>query len=510
MEQTLEVRSVEVRSVDEETRTVTGIAVPYGQVTDIGGYKERFEKGAFGDAQNVKLFYGHSEPIGLVTKGTDTDEGFLIEARISKTERGNEVYELLKDGVLNRFSVGFLPVEHRMEKDVVVRTKADLKEVSVVAFPAYEGAEVNEVRNQDSEVRSDSENSNKEEETIMENDYAKESDVADLRNAVEDIERRFAVIGERGSDKNESGMQFRNGGEFLKALASGSQEARDFATTADADVTRPAWVNQALRLKDANRPLINTFDKGALPATGNSIEVPVIASVTGTVGKQAAEGADLPYMEVVTTNERFDIETYGGYSSLSRQAIERSDIAYLATVLENQVRQYAKATEKAVRDALVAATGTGTGAVTADEADAWIDAVVDASDYIEANAFGAKPSVAIASPDVYKRLAHMVDGQGRPLFSIAGQNVNGLGEANIVTGSLNVGGLNVVKNVDLAANTFYVVEQSAVKTFESAGAPFRLQDENIINLTKDFSVYGYLSVAVMNPNAIVKVDVDLA
>ena len=103
----------------------------------------------------------------------------------------------------------------------------------------------------------------------------------------------------------------------------------------------------------------------------------------------------------------------------------------------------------------------------------------------------------------------MVDADGRPLFNIYGAGTNNVGSANALSGALNVAGLPVVKNVNLAANTFYVANKDAIKTFESAGAPFRLQDENIINLTKDFSLYGYLADAITNAKGIVKVDVDL-
>lgn len=499
----LEIRSVEVRSVDADTRTITGLAVPYNVDTEVSGYKERFEKGAFGKAEDVKLFYGHSEPIGLVTEGRDTDEGYEITARISETERGNEVYTLLKDKVLDRFSVGFLPVEHRMDKDVLVRTKATLKEVSVVAFPAYEGAKVSEVRN-DSQGNKTKEINN---ENMNEITYAPESEVADLRGSVEDLERRLAVVID-GGNKGGSAPQFRTAGEWLKALASGSQEARDFGTSVEADTVRPAWVNDRLRLVVENRPTINAFSKGALPASGNTIEYPYVKTVSGTVGVQANEGDALPYMEVALDTATAQVKTYGGYSSLSRQAIERSDLAYLETVLEYQARQYAKATEKAVRDALVASSGTGTGTLATDDAAGWLNAVVEAADDIDTAGFGA--GFALASSDVWLRLATMVDGNDRPLFSIAGQSVNSLGTANLFNGALNVGGLAVVKNPALAANTFYVCSADAIKVFESPGAPFRLQDEDIIHLTKDFSLYGYMAVAVPNPTGIVKVDVDLA
>lgn len=505
MEHDLEIRSVEVRSVDTDTRTIRGLAVPYGQTTNVGGYTERFEPGAFGDPANVRLFYGHSEPIGLVTKSADTDEGFLIEARISETERGNEVYTLLKDGVLNRFSVGFIPVEsHKDENGVVVRTKADLKEVSVVAFPAYEGAEINEVRKKDSEVRSDSEINNEKEDINMSIEI---NEVADLRETVADLERRMAVMAEHRNE-NEA-PAFRSAGEYLKALASGDTDARDFATTVEADVTRPGWVAERLRLVEENRPVTNLFSKGVLPASGNSIEYPYVSSTTGTVSSQAAEGDALPYMEIALDTATAPVRTYGGYISLSRQAIERSDLAYLETAYEYMVRQYAKATEKAVRDALVAATGTGTDSITVAGSTAadWLEVVVDASDYIETNAYGAKPDFAIVSKDVWKSIALLEDGSNRPVFNVYGAGVNNVGSAGITSGALNVGGLTVIRNANLASGSMYVANKDAIKTFESAGAPVRLQDESIINLTKDFSLYGYLSVAVLNSKGIVKVTV---
>ena len=131
----MEIRSFEVR-LDPETREVSGIAVPYGQVADIGPYKEQFVPGAIRSVEDVKLFWQHSEPIGQVIDGRDTEAGFEIKAIISKTARGDEAYTLLKDNVINKFSVGFVPVEQTRDGNLVTRTNVDLKEVSLVNFPA--------------------------------------------------------------------------------------------------------------------------------------------------------------------------------------------------------------------------------------------------------------------------------------------------------------------------------------------------------------------------------------
>jgi hypothetical protein len=59
----------------------------------------------------------------------------------------------------------------------------------------------------------------------------------------------------------------------------------------------------------------------------------------------------------------------------------------------------------------------------------------------------------------------------------------------------------------LAADSFYVGNSAALVTYESAGAPFRLNDEDITALTNSFSVYGYLGIAAPEPKAMTKVTV---
>lgn len=494
----METRSYELRSVNEEAREVTGLAVPYGSVTSVGGYQESFERGAIEDASETLLFWNHQEPIGRVVRGEETEDGYVITAVISQTARGEEAYTLLRDGVIKKFSVGFMPVEHRMDGDVLVRTKINLKEVSLVPFPAYEGASISEVRNANSnEMKGDITMSNEIENT----------EVAELRESVTDLERRFAMLGERETSATTE-EQFRTGGEFLKALVNAPDQARAYtgAVLADADgATRPAWVAKALRLVEENRPVINSFTRAALPSSGNSIEYPYVSSTSGTVAKQAAEGDDLPYMEVKLDTATASVATYGGYSSLSRQAIERSDLAYLETVLRYQTLQYAKATEAAVRTALTSSSDLNEATLQGVFAQDWIEVVIDAAKAIDDDGVGATADFIMVSHDVFKRMALLVDDNGRPLFTLNGDGSNTFGDVNLRGVSGSVAGLPVKVGKGLDAGSMYVASREALTTYESAGAPFHLQDENIINLTKDFSLYGYMAVAITNPLAIVKV-----
>jgi hypothetical protein len=495
-------RSVEVRSVDLEERTITGLAVPYGQVVDIPaeGIKESFVRGVFEGSTDVKLFNEHREIIGRVISGDDTDQGYEITAKVSNTRAGNDVYELLKDEALKNFSVGFIPVEDRDEDGVVVRAKALLKEVSVVAFPAYSGAQISQVRT--------GEEINQKEDTNM-SDEIKEvlNRVANLESANEELERRIAVAGEAPA-KGE--VQFRNGGDFLKALAKGDDSAKAVvrytgATSADSH-TGNDWKAGLLRIVNNGRPVLNLFSKGPLGPTGNTIEYPKVSATTGDVAVQVAEGDDLAYLEVAITTATAPVKTYGGYSQLTRQAIERSDVPYLAKVLEFQAASYAKVTNAAVRTAVTGATpqtGTSFTLATAKGAD-FLNAVIDGIAKLEDNGVGAVAEFILVSRDVYARLGALADSTDRPLFNITGDGTNTPGSLNVrgLAGSL--AGLPVIVDAGLAAKTMYVASSEAVTSWENSGAPVRLDDENVINLSKNFSLFGYMAVGVTNANGLVK------
>ena len=215
----MENRSFEIRETNVETREVIGRAVPFDEVIDIGGgTQEKFSRGAVDLNSHVKLFRDHKEIIGKVNAMEEREDGLWIKAKISATKLGDETLELVKDGAIRSFSVGFIPVQDEKQDRTIIRKKVNLKEVSLVAFPAYENASVTEVR----EI--------KEETLNMETttpDYS--SEIAEVRNHAEELERRLDVI---TSEKVQAptAPQFRSYGEYVKAVAAGDTDAhRAFA-----------------------------------------------------------------------------------------------------------------------------------------------------------------------------------------------------------------------------------------------------------------------------------------
>jgi HK97 family phage prohead protease/HK97 family phage major capsid protein len=89
----------------------------------------------------VILFnHDHNRPIGKAKLIKQVDNGLELEAKISKA--AGEIVDLIKDGVLGAFSVGFMVKDADYDSDT--RTffikKAELLEVSVVSIPANQSA----------------------------------------------------------------------------------------------------------------------------------------------------------------------------------------------------------------------------------------------------------------------------------------------------------------------------------------------------------------------------------
>lgn len=142
---------------DRTGRTVAGIIVPFDTVARVsdGGapYNESFQRGAFAKTiadrgDRVKLLYQHNslEPIGRATLLEERDGGLYGEFQVSNVSRGDTALELVNDGVIDSFSVGFSGMKAEKRGGVTVRTEVKLREASLVTFPAYDTANITAVR----------------------------------------------------------------------------------------------------------------------------------------------------------------------------------------------------------------------------------------------------------------------------------------------------------------------------------------------------------------------------
>lgn len=528
----LQHRSVALRAAappeaDAEAREIDGIGVPYGEVIEHLFGREAFDPGSITDAESARLLWQHGQPIGRVTASADTDAALTITAKVSQTVLGDEALTLVRDGVVTGLSIGFEPLEYRVETDdagveTIHWTKVRAREFSLVTFPAYESATT-------TAVRSAAGGSTTRKEHPMPDTPAGVLTRADLDPITEqlaDLGRAVELVGtpsERDSLAAEA-RQWRSMGEFVQALAAGDETASTFYTRAfaggvTADVEPVAdldgtggWLGTYVRQVLERRRTINLFSTGPLPSQGMRVSYASLAGDTLQVGKQPAEGENLPGPGKLTfVNDSDPVETYGGWTELSRQVIERESVSYLDTVWTAFGIKYAAETDAAVRNRLAAETAAliaqGGDSVLTLPANPtpydYLDAIVDGAEVYETRGFNL--AGLMVDKAEFKRIARTTANDGRPIMSVYGQGVNTVGEVNVPDGmgSLAKVPVNILWGATPGTRFFY--DPVAVRTLEAPGAPFRLQDDNIVNLTRAFSLYGYMAVTVPFPSAIVPI-----
>lgn len=143
--------------VDMAERTFKGYASTFGNVDEVGDIieagaftKSIQERGPAGTKQ-IKVLWQHNEPLGMPTIMVEDSKGLYVEGKISKTRLGDEALELMRDGVVDRMSIGFsIPQGKALWDDTMgIRRIKEVKlfEFSPVTFPANEMAMVTGVKN---------------------------------------------------------------------------------------------------------------------------------------------------------------------------------------------------------------------------------------------------------------------------------------------------------------------------------------------------------------------------
>lgn len=128
----------------------TGYASTFGNVDDGGDVVLR---GAFANslAHRVpRLLWQHdmSEPIGKVVGLAEDDRGLHGEFKLSRTARGHDAYQLLRDGAIDSMSIGYIPEDQEFDEAHAVRKlkSVDLLEISLVSIPMNEEARITAVK----------------------------------------------------------------------------------------------------------------------------------------------------------------------------------------------------------------------------------------------------------------------------------------------------------------------------------------------------------------------------
>ncbi len=159
MKQQHAVSLLKVKSVNEETREITGIATTptpdrYGDIVMPEGAEFQLP---------IPLLWQHDHqaPIGEVTSAKVTPEGIEIKAQLVKADapsqlaaRLEEAWQSIRLGLVKGLSIGFCPIEYAYIDEGGIRfTKWEWYELSVVTVPANAEGTIQAVKSIDEKLR---------------------------------------------------------------------------------------------------------------------------------------------------------------------------------------------------------------------------------------------------------------------------------------------------------------------------------------------------------------------
>lgn len=156
---TVELREAQFSENEEKRKILEGYAVVFDKPTvlyECGGieFKEIISKDAFNNAdlKDVCLKYNHGDCAGILARTRNgslqiivDDFGLKFRATLLDTPSANEIYENVKNGLLDKCSFAFRCEEDAYNQETNTRTILKIKRVydlSVVDIPAYDDTNV--------------------------------------------------------------------------------------------------------------------------------------------------------------------------------------------------------------------------------------------------------------------------------------------------------------------------------------------------------------------------------
>ena len=136
---------------DTDYGVVEGYASVFGNVDSYG---TTIANGAFQSTladglSKVKVLWNHDwdNPIGKVLEAREDSNGLFVKCQFSLgVEKAKEVFTLIKDQVIDSFSIGFNILDYEITNDQYVIKSVELWDVSPVTFPANREAKITACR----------------------------------------------------------------------------------------------------------------------------------------------------------------------------------------------------------------------------------------------------------------------------------------------------------------------------------------------------------------------------
>jgi HK97 family phage prohead protease len=522
-------------SVDAERRTITGLALPYGQVARKGDMSYRFQPGSlqWSDLGRVKHFQDHVTPMGRALDLQDTEKGLLAKLSVARGADGDRLLALAEDGVYDGLSVGvdFTENDVVLGKDGVYDVhRADLREVSTTAMPAFDDARVTKVAASRTEGK-----------PMTQPDTATPAPAPagaqfDMGAFVNALQQAVAAPVERPTTVNptrltaavteatpyrftRNGTLSRGSHEFsadLFAASRGDVGANDRVlefTRAQFDVIstdvnelnpnrqRPdMYVDQ----RSFQYPVWDAINKGTLQDI-TPFTFPKFSSASGLVAAHT-EGSEPSSGTLVTTSQTVTPTALSGKAKVSRETWDQGGNPQISNLIWRQmVKGWNEALEAAAVAVLDAATPTAIDfSATPGLSDDLLDqALTQAFASLQFVRGGFSMNKMFTQIDLYKALIGAVDSNGRRLYPALGPT-NAAGTVSSRYASLDINGVTALPAWALAATgtvsaSSYLFDSDTVHGW--ASAPQRL-DFNIEVANVYIGIWGYKATAISDTNGV--------
>ena len=493
---------------DEPAREIAGLAVPWNVEAAVStGQLVKFLPGSLpldGPAPKFVRDHDLGQPLGIVAGRSADSTGMWFTAKVSKTRAGDEALVLAGDGVLDSVSVAVDVIDYEMDGNVTVVKAAAWRELSLLAFGAFEAAKITSVAAGEPEPQEPTE---PEEDPVDNNNNSVEVEAATVPTS--------PVV--YAAPKK---LRLPSPGEYLAAMRAGGADfaqlnANIQAATGDVLVSDAAGViptpivGPVIDDVQALRPVVSALGVRAMPEAGASFIRPYV-KVHSAAGEQSTELTALSTADFEVDDIVISKKTFGGKLVLSEQVIDWSSPSMLDAAISDMAGQYALKTEKEAVDVMAAAI-TNTQEVintTSTSASEFISDLYTAASGI-ASTGNYLPNALVVSPAKWAVLGSLVDGQNRPLFPQAAP-MNSIGTLGGVTSwNGNPLGLQLVVSNQVgsqaignktATEYYWLLNTRGVEVYEQYKGFIR--DESVGSLAVTVAVRGYFAAKVVDVNMI--------
>ena len=482
---------------------ISGLAVPWDVVATVSdGTSVQFARGAFDVTQKAaKLIENHdmTQLRGVVSTLTDSPQGLEFEATLADTRASRDAVALLQSGAYDSVSVGAVPITFSTDPNgVMTVTEAKLVELSLVAVPAYEDAVITKVAatSPDPDPEPDTEEQEMSDAVTAE-PIAAEATIPTNPIIYAEARRPFIM-----PTPAEYISAFLTGGSGFDAMQDGIRAAAPDVINTDLPGILPLPIVQPTYNNFVGiRPVVDAVGARAMPGGGKVFIRPKVVTHT-TIGVQSAENATLDDGTFVVDDLQVTKGTYGGYVTLSEQAIDWTTPEVIGLLLDDMGRIYANQTDNVAADALVAgATSTNAFGNDATNPAQWAAFIGTAAQDILTASNGNLPTHLFVSPNMWGYLLGLTDTADRPLFPSLGP-MNAYGDLAVTEAMGMAFGLRVVVDRNFATDTVIVGDASGFEIFEQQKGAISVDVPSTLSRTIAFR--GYFSTLMIDLDKFIK------